>query len=184
MFTFFPGIAFGFFTIIIEQVFNGVMSRIGVAEFSILLAPRPRAHRRVHEIRRGALRRRKNRRARRSNRRDDLYDRRRDSASQPLKISARSRTPRSPQCGTRHAHRKHFRNRFTPLRRRYPPSLPHLRHRRLPLGTRHRKEKSPAIPHRRLRLRNHIARDIQLSYTKLCGCRLFGALFLSSDSSY
>lgn len=34
--TFFAGIAFGFFTILIEQYFNGVASGVGVAELSIL----------------------------------------------------------------------------------------------------------------------------------------------------
>ena len=35
VFTFVIGIAFGFFTIVIEQVFNGVLSHFGVAEFSV-----------------------------------------------------------------------------------------------------------------------------------------------------
>lgn len=35
VFTFFVGIAFGFFTIVIEQGFNGAMARIGVAELSV-----------------------------------------------------------------------------------------------------------------------------------------------------
>src|SRR5271170_5870877 len=34
--TFFAGIAFGFFTIVIEQMFNGALGQIGVAEFSVL----------------------------------------------------------------------------------------------------------------------------------------------------
>src|SRR5579872_7258486 len=33
--TFFVGIAFGFFTIVIEQGFNGVMAHLGVAELSV-----------------------------------------------------------------------------------------------------------------------------------------------------
>jgi RsiW-degrading membrane proteinase PrsW (M82 family) len=36
IFTFFVGIAFGFFTIIIEQVFSGAMQQIGVIELSII----------------------------------------------------------------------------------------------------------------------------------------------------
>jgi RsiW-degrading membrane proteinase PrsW (M82 family) len=34
--TFMVGIAFGFFTIIVEQIFNGAMAQIGVAELSVL----------------------------------------------------------------------------------------------------------------------------------------------------
>jgi RsiW-degrading membrane proteinase PrsW (M82 family) len=36
MLTFFAGIAFGFFTIIVEQIFNGAMAQIGVLEFSLI----------------------------------------------------------------------------------------------------------------------------------------------------
>jgi RsiW-degrading membrane proteinase PrsW (M82 family) len=36
VFTFFCGIAFGFFTIIIEQFWNGAMAQIGVAELSVV----------------------------------------------------------------------------------------------------------------------------------------------------